>query len=205
MTRTTLHRRPRKNQVLYCNSLVFLAKKIYPEIECYRCSCNEVSDEGCVTAKFFPDFCIGPHVRQNHEIFDCRGHKPTICRTHEMFSSMFYYDCDEVFCFKCLGPRCRHEYRPVSEKAQEVRKTVFEYLNQFDELAKSLAHRKTFVEKCIQSQEEFYPNLSVENFIDDLCKRFERILRSNALQWIEMAQRNLDKLKTSYPVFGIME
>ena len=163
-------------------------KKVYPQIDCYRCSCNDVNSEGSIYDMFYCDICIGSHIRQEHEIFDCKGYKPKICSTHEMLASMFCHDCNVLFCFKCVGPHCKHDYRPVSEKAKEVRKSVFEYLNEFDELAKPLARRKSFVEKLLQSRRELYPNLGYDTFIDDLCNRFGRIIHSNAEKWIEKAK-----------------
>ena len=161
------------------------------EVEYYRCSCSSGNSEESSHLELFCDVCIGPHIRQKHEVLDYKGYKPAICSTHRILSSMYCYDCDEVFCFKCVGPHCKHDYRPVSEKAKEVRKSVFEYLNHFDELAKPMARRKSFIEIFFENQLELHHNLGPNKFVNFIRKSIVRILQSNALKYINIVRRPL--------------
>ena len=86
-----------------------------------------------------------------------------------------------------------------------MKKTGFEYIHQFDSLAKSLARRRSMAEKCYQSCQELYPNLGHDTFIKDLCNRFERSLRSNAPKCIDKVHRKLNQLKNPDSIFVIME
>ena len=168
------------------------------ETEVFRCSCLVDNSD---IVEFLCDVCIGPHIKKQHDIVDYKGYKPATCSKHRMLSFMFCYDCDMIFCLKCLGPHCKHDYRPVSEKAKEVRKTVFEYLNQFDELAKPMARRRNNVQKFEESHEANFANLGSDGLIGELCKKFETMLRANATKWTEDIETKLLEKEKLDPVF----
>ena len=150
-----------------CNDAVF-----------YRCSCVEV-DPGDLEARYC-DSCITPHIKKEHNVLDCQGYQPAICSAHKVLSMLFCEDCKVILCFKCLADHTRHDVDDVSKKAREMRKTVFEYLNKFDEFSKPLAARKCFMDRAISLNANFYPCLSNENLVDKMCSHFESLVRSKA-------------------------
>ena len=87
--------------------------------ECCRCSCSSENLKDFTHLEIYCDVCIGPHIRQKHEVLDYKGYKPDVCATHDMLSSMFCFECEETFCFKCLGPHCKHDYRPIRKKQRK--------------------------------------------------------------------------------------
>ena len=172
---------------------------------CFCCSCSPTEPEDS-TENLFCDVCILTHIRQNHEVFDYKGCKPAICKTHKLPSSLFCQDCDVLLCLKCVAQHCKHDCIPISEKAKEVRKSVFEYLDQFDDLAKPLAREKSFVESFVDKpRQELYPNWRPNNFIDQLCSRFEQVIRANASKWEEMVESQLEVLQTKDEIFDLTE
>ena len=101
-----------------------------------------------------------------------------------------------------MGPHCKHDYKPVSEKSKEVRKVVFDYPNQFNELTKQLARRKSFAKQYNES--EICRNSSYsDDFIDLLCATFERLIRSKASGWQKIAQRQLKEFRLTNLFFDI--
>ena len=154
----------------------------------YRCSCVEVHP--CGLEASYCDSCITPHIKKEHNVFDNKGYKPAICSTHKILSMLFCEGCKAVFCFKCLAGHSRHDFVDVSEKAREMRKTVFEYLNKFDEFSKPLAYRKCFVDRAKSLNANFYPCLSNENTVEKMCSNFERVVRSNATKWDQIVSES---------------
>ena len=178
---------------------------ITQQVNCYRCSCFPPKEGSPVESGLFCDVCIGTHIKQKHEVLDLKGYKPEICGTHKMLTSMFCFDCDAFLCLKCQSLHLTHDCRPLSEKAREVKKLVFDFLNQFDELAKPLARQKSFVEDGVAKLEEAYPNLGPATFIDELCKRLERAIRSNSSEWNQIIKSELELLQVEDPIFDLTD
>ena len=162
-----------------------------PQTDFYRCKqCADGSSQvGC--PQVFCKTCIVIHIRKGHEVIDCKGYAPKVCHTHKNLCLMYCENCRTVFCFDCLGPHCKHRFVPVSEKAREVRKEVFEYLNKFEQLSKSMAFRETDLRDVTKFNEELYGGLSKDNLTDFLCDKIVSVLRDNSSDWAKVA--NLDK------------
>ena len=174
-----------------------------PQTDFYRCKeCVEESDQ-ISTFQIFCENCILMHIRKGHDVTDCKGYSPKVCRTHKNLCLMHCDDCQTVFCFNCLGPHCQHRFLPVSEKAREVRKEVFEYLNKFEQLSKSLAFRETDVRDVTKLNDELYGGLSNNNLTDFLCDKFVSVLRNNHSSWTNVAEFDRKMLKTASTVVDV--
>ena len=156
------------------------------ETSTYRCNhCFQAlppQDTSSDENQVFCENCILAHLRKGHEVIDCRGYSPKVCEKHQNLCLMYCSNCEIVFCFNCLGPHCKHDYTLVSEKASEVRKEIFNYLDKFEKLSKSLAFRETNVVN-IGKLKEMYPRMEPENLNEFLTRRFASILRINQSQW----------------------
>ena len=160
-------------------------KELCKNTEKFRCSCTTDNTSGA-DALFYCDVCINYHIRQKHDVIDSKGYKPAICAEHSVLCSLFCQDCQIVFCFKCLDDHCQHKSEPISQKATEVRKSVFKYLGEFDTLSKPLAVQKAFVNDSYTHRNELYPQLNDDNFVDILSTMFAKALRSNESRWKEL-------------------
>ena len=170
-------------QKLGCSSCESLCDRM----ELYRCACLPDSDS-CLC-----DLCISPHIRKQHKIVDCKGYEPAICSTHNALCTFFCERCEVIICFKCLGSHCEHKFISAADKALDLRKIVFEYLNKFDNLSKTLAERKAAVDKAYTFRADSYPSLADENFLDGLCSNFERIVRSNSAEWNSLLSESVSE------------
>ena len=121
----------------------------FPSTEVYRCQTCQQQDHvqtgGDIGQSVYCEDCVVMHLRKGHEIMDSKGYKPAFCTLHKKLSLMFCKTCDVVFCFNCLNPHCKHDYGLVSEKAVAVRKEIFTYLDQFDQLSKPLLKERLFI------------------------------------------------------------
>ena len=175
----------------------FLCCQVVPQADFYRCKqcANESNPVG--DPQLFCETCILIHIRKGHEVIDCRGYSPKICDTHKNLCLMYCDNCRSVLCFNCLVPHCQHRFLPVSEKASEVRKEVFEYLNKFEQLSKLMSSRETDVRDVTKINEELYGGLSKETLTDFLCDKFVRVLRDNSSDWRNVADFDTKRLKTA--------
>ena len=147
----------------------------------FRCDTCQLFNEARTEETVFCEFCIAmSHVRKGHEVIDYKGYKPAICGKHRMLCLMFCYDCQAVFCFKCLGPHCNHKYSTVSEKASEVRKEVFQCLNSFDELAKPFKRRENEMKQVFEERQRCLSALDHKNLEKTLSKCFINAIKESA-------------------------
>ena len=114
--------------VLVCDN----CQESLTDTEIYRCkTCDSQTDE--VIRSWFCELCVAAlHMKKGHEICDYRGYKPKVCEKHRKLCVLFCDDCEIVFCDKCVILHCEHHYRPVPEKACDVRKSIFELLTTFE-------------------------------------------------------------------------
>ena len=178
-----------------------LSEQDFPETKFYRClKCSEdlvVPSSEYVNSPvmFLCEHCVVIHLRKSHEVVDWKGYKPAFCQEHKNLASMFCETCQLVFCFNCIGPHCKHNYKPVSEKASAVRKEIFDFLNQFDQLSKPLATRKELFTKFSKRKDELFPNSSAEKIIEELYGTCRSIISSNTTDWKKMMEQKLSKKK----------
>ena len=109
---------------------------------CYN-SCGELSS----AEKFFCSICIvALHLRQKHDVIDHRGFSPAVCDKHVNLLQYFCEDWKVLFCSQCTECHTKHDFKSVSAKACEVRKTVFAFISDFEELSKPIKHLEDIVE-----------------------------------------------------------
>ena len=163
----------------------------------FRCDTCQLFNEANTEEIVFCEFCIAMiHVRKGHEVIDNKGYKPAICQKHRMLSLMFCYDCQVVFCFKCLGPHCSHKYSPVSEKASEVRKEVFECLNSFEELAKPFKRKENKMKQAFDERQRCLNDLDHDKLEETLSKFFINAIKDSAPELAKSTNEALSKLDT---------
>ena len=171
-----------------CN---FCSEKI-DQINSYRCAtCTEAAGDDSNSSNgaksVLCEGCIWVlHIKQKHKVLDWRGHEPVICDLHTMLSLMFCCDCSVMFCFKCLGSHCNHVFKPAHEKATELREFVFEYLNNFEEMAKPLKNRVRAVKDILDEREKFAKSLDQEHLTTTLLKSFKQVAEINAAKWSKL-------------------
>ena len=155
------------------------------ESETYRCTqCLEVATEDV-----FCENCILIHVRKGHSVIDCRGYTPKVCDKHKNLCRMYCNDCKTVFCFECIGPHCKHGFIPVSEKACEVRKEIFEYLGEFEKLAKPMSVQESQVRSVLSHHQALYPGLTLDTLVDFLCEKFSASLRNDGQNLVNIVEK----------------
>ena len=169
------------------------------QMELYLCSCDNLDSSH--SDVFYCDLCIGHHIRKKHDVLDSKGYKPAICPLHKALCTLFCETCEEVFCSKCLGSHCEHKFKAISEKARELRKTVFEYLNEFDKLSKPRAERKTAADNACAARKDLFRGLSDENFLDRLCSSFRHVVRTQSKKWKTL----VSDLQAEDAIYGINE
>ena len=171
------------------------------ETSTYRCSeCFGALDASSTENQVLCENCILVHIRKRHEVIDCKGYSPKVCEKHQNLCLMYCSECETVFCFHCLGPHCKHDYTLVFEKASEVRKEIFNYLDRFEKLSKSMAFRETDVLNIAKHNEDLYPGMKPEHLNEFLTKKFANVLKTNQAEWANLI--NWDKeLHTKHKSF----
>ena len=177
-----------------------LCKQDFPETNFYRClKCNEdlvvPSSECNSPVMFLCEHCVVIHLRKSHEVVDWKGYRPAFCQEHKNLVSMFCETCQLVFCFNCIGPHCKHNYKPVSEKASAVRKEIFDFLNQLDQLSKPLAARKELFTKFSKRANEHFLNSSARKITEELYRTCQDLISSNKRDWKKLIEQTLSKKK----------
>ena len=142
------------------NSTVFICshcEEKLKDIDSYQCkTCNQEGETDTPKSLFCKLCLVVLHIKRRHDVCDYRGHIPKICEKHRISCRMFCEDCQTVFCDECIGPHCRHRFRPSSEKATQIRKAIHEYLAKYEELAKPVKPREN-TEKETFDEEEASP------------------------------------------------
>ena len=173
-------------ETIVCSS----CEEVVDQTEFYRCSSCDNADSP-ISDVLYCDLCISHHIRKKHGVLDSRGYRPAVCATHRALCSLFCETCQVVFCLKCIDIHCKHDFSAVSKKACEIRKEVFKYLEQFDQLSKPLAERRNDADISLELKTDAFPDLGIENFSRSLCNNFERIVQENSSKW-EKSSREPD-------------
>ena len=145
------------------------------ETDSYQCkTCDSQKDGG--PKSWFCEQCLAVlHIKKGHEICDCRGYKPKVCEKHLKLCMLFCDDCQIVFCDKCIGPHCKHEFGPASEKATDARNSMFELLTQFEDLTKHVKRR----ESTEKASDKIARSLDRENFGNTLMTMITKVFHDN--------------------------
>ena len=159
----------------------------------YRCStCNSKSEDekqanqsnGCCES------CITIHIRRKHEVVDNRrGYSLTICDTHKKISVLYCNDCNSVLCHNCVTEHSGHSFQSVDTKSSEVRKNIFEFLNEIEENLKPLKQLETVLEESSKEVGDFRSSLSEEKLIETLKSLYNGVIESNLASWIEIVNK----------------
>ena len=180
----------------------FGCKKDIPHLELYRCvSCdansNMESNEQQLISKRFCVMCIVSHLRQKHEIVDHRGHVPYVCPQHECLSLLFCNECQSLCCYECIKMHLRHNLEDVSEKASEVKKSVFELWTKHDETLKTLKRKCHSAQLAFDHVSSLDSQLSSDNVVQTLLKLFDEVIRDNAEKWVSLVSIKTKRLNES--------
>ena len=131
---------------------------------------------------FHCEGCIMSHVRKGHEVLDHKSLKPAICADHKNLCSMFCTNCEDILCTNCLSKHLGHGMVPLKEKAEEVRKKVFELISELDSSEKVISKTK---DRLTKDQEKY--KSGYEDLIQNVSAKFDR-----------MKQDVLDKIKMEH-------
>ena len=120
------------------------------------------------------------HINKGHEICDYRGYKPKSCEKHRKLCLLFCDDCQIVFCDKCIGPHCKHQCRPASVKASDVRKSIFELLTKFEDLAKPVKRGECTEKDTFDERDKIAKSLDQEKFENTLMAMVIKVFHDNS-------------------------
>ena len=108
-------------------------------------SCEELVESSNASSServWYCDFCVVQHTKKGHSVKNFKGHSPLVCSEHKIVHSEFCQTCDVTFCLKCFGEHREHKLRSAKERANELRKEIFEILTDFEMSEKPLQSRK---------------------------------------------------------------
>ena len=149
------------------------------DTESYQCKTCDLQNDGGLKS-WFCELCVAAlHIKKGHEICDYRGYKPRVCQKHRKLCLLFCDACQLVFCDKCVGPHCKHQYRPASEKASDVRKSIFELLTKFEDLAKPVKRREYIEKDTFDERDKIAKSLDRDNFENTLMTMITKIVHDN--------------------------
>ena len=105
---------------------------------CKSCGNNEPSTSlDNRLRKLYCKICIvANHLRKKHEVVDDRGYVPAVCDEHDNICQYFCETCQKIFCAECIESHMTHNFQSLSQKAVEIRKSVFDLLNESEGLSK---------------------------------------------------------------------
>ena len=154
---------------------------------CYNSSsCGELS-----SAEKFCSICIvALHLRQKHDVIDHRGFSPAVCDKHVNLLQYFCEDCKVLFCSQCTECHTKHDFKSVSAKACEVRKTVFAFISDFEELSKPIKHLEDIVERSFDAICQTLPSDETE-FVKVIRDTLDRVIASKRKKWYDLNQEKL--------------
>ena len=176
------------------------------DIDSYQCkTCND--EDGADTPKsLFCKMCLVVlHIKKRHDVCDYRGHRPKICGKHRILCRMFCEDCKIVFCDECIGPHCRHRFRPSSEKATEVRQSIHEYLAKYEELTKPLKRRETTEKETFEEKERIATSINAENCANTMIECTTKVIRLNSAVLHEDLPNSKNNLQRSKMICSLSE
>ena len=180
------------------NQSCYGCSKFFDYETMYRCrSCN--GQETSATDKLSEEtvFCkmciVGSHLRQDHEIIDYKGYRPAECETHMNLCHYYCEICAVVFCFDCIDDHMSHRFQPITLKATELRKEVFQYLTQNELLAKPIKHKGVVARNCFETKTALLESLSENEINGTLKKVVEEVLCCYSPRWANLFQQSEDE------------
>ena len=170
--------------------------KVFDPEVLYRCStCNSKNENEGQAANqpihHHCESCITSHLRRKHEVVDCKGYSPAQCDTHEKLCAMYCRECNSVLCHSCIMDHSGHSFQSLDTKSSEVRKKIFEYLNEIEEKSQPLNHLETVSEDSSKKVGDFRSSLNEKNLVETLKSLYNGVIESNLTFWIEI----LNKIK----------
>ena len=170
---------------IVCNSC--LGKLV--EKSTYRCTtCNPVPDGNRIENQnlAFCKLCIVVlHLKQKHEIVDFKGYVPAVCEKHVDVCSIYCESCSAILCPECIENHCHHTFMPMSEKANQHRGMVFQYLNDSEKRTKELKHKESMARNCFNFISNIKTSLDDENLTKTLLEMYQKVIETNTELWIE--------------------
>ena len=159
---------------------------------CRSCNGNETSATDKVSGE--PVFCkmciVVSHLRQDHEIIDYKGYRPAECETHMNLCHYYCEICAVVFCFDCIEDHVAHRYQPITLKATELRKKVFQYLTQNQLFAKPIKNKGAAARHCFETKTALLQSLSENEISGTLKKVVDEVLCCYSPQWANLMERS---------------
>ena len=110
---------------------------------------------------------------------------------------LFCDDCEIVFCDKCVILHCEHLYRPVPEKACDVRKSIFELLTRFEDLAKTVKRRECMEQETFDERDKVVKSLERGNFESTLITVATKVIHDNVDLLYDMKPKTENSAKRS--------
>ena len=146
---------------------------------CSSCAESEESDQ----RSFIRSNCISPHASKNHSVMDVNGYEVAICENHSCIVEIYCVTCSVVICYRCTLSHSNHEFVPVGKKSMELRKVVFEYINDFDSLTKDVKHHQHNQKLSLKSfrhDSESYRRDTVDNVLVQILLDILRSISSSS-------------------------
>ena len=172
------------------------------EIELYFCETCSVSEtESSQQKQLLCEPCLGPHVRQGHQVTTSKGQEPLICTKHRRLHSEYCKSCDESFCPKCLGNHSKHEMGSLDERAAEIRKEVFSMLTTLERNEKPLRAKKE--EICALKMKHQFDQEKLKKFVEHEIKKLRKLLYSRIAE--NEAQMDSQEKAVSQEIDQVLE
>ena len=166
----------------------------------YKCTQCNVSNN----PKFLCDLCVAPHIKKKHPILDHRNLEPAVCSEHRQLCLDYCITCDEVSCAKCLVKHSKHEFKPLNEKASEVRAKVFEMLTVWEKNEKISLEKSKEISKIVDVHETETEQLvkEVESMLDKVKETLTAEIKSKFTEfkatenWVKDHVRNVGQTQS---------
>ena len=170
----------------------------------YKCTQCSVSDDPKKPVEFLCDLCIASHVKKKHPILDHRSLEPAVCSEHRQLCLDYCITCDEVSCAKCLVKHSKHEFKPLNEKASEVRAKVFEMLSDWEKNEKTALEKSQVISKIVDIHETEMEQLvkEVESLLDKIKETLTAEIKSKFREfkatqnWVKDHVRNVGQTQS---------
>ena len=170
----------------------------------YKCTQCSVSDDPKKPVEFLCDLCVASHIKKKHPILDHRNFEPAVCSEHRQLCLDYCITCDEVSCAKCLVKHSKHEFKPLNEKASEVRAKVFEMLSDWEKNEKTALEKSQNISKIVDIHEREIEQLvkEVEAMLDKIKETLTAEVKSKITEfkatqnWVKDHVRNVGQTQS---------
>ena len=147
---------------------------------CKSCSSSEPSSSpDSQLRKLCCKICtVVLHIRKKHEVVDDRGYAPAVCVEHDNIYHFFCETCQKILCTECIESHITRSFQPLSQKAVEVRKNVFDLLIENEELSKPTKHQEALVRDCSDIVTNIRESMSIERIKTTFLERCMKFVNS---------------------------